>query len=86
MEDVSRYQPDLIFLDYRMSPFTGLDILERMKALGLSMPVVMMSAYKRREGVCEMKKLGAWEYIGKPFDLAEVDEILSRLDGAQKVV
>ncbi len=82
IEDVSSFRPDMIFLDYRMSPLTGVDILERLKTLRIQTPVVMMSAYKRREGVFEMKRMGAAEYIGKPFDLQEVDEILSRLTGA----
>ena len=79
LAELSEFRPDLIFLDYRMTPLTGVDILERMKAKHMEMPVVMMSAYKRREGVFEMKRLGAAEYIGKPFDLAEVDDILLRL-------
>ena len=66
-----------------MSPFTGVDILEKMKSLRMEIPVVMMSAYKRREGVFEMKRLGAVEYIGKPFDLKEVDGILERLTSLQ---
>ena len=85
LEDLAVFHPDLIFLDYRMSPLTGVDILERMKALHLEIPVVMMSAYKRREGVFEMKRLGAQEYIGKPFDLQEVDSILDRLNSLPTV-
>ncbi len=83
LEEISSYHPDLVFLDYRMSPLTGVDILEHMKARRMATPVVMMSAYKRREGVFEMKRLGAAEYIGKPFDLQEVDEILTRLTGSE---
>ncbi len=86
MEEVTEYCPDLLFLDYRMSPLTGLDILERLKARRLDIPVVMMSAYKRREGVFEMKRLGAAEYIGKPFDLKEVEDILARWTGLQKTL
>jgi DNA-binding response OmpR family regulator len=80
LEEIAAFSPDLVFLDYQMRPFTGVDILERLKAMGLQTPIVMMSAYKRREGVFEMKRLGAFEYIGKPFDLTEVDRILGRLN------
>ena len=79
LEEIADYRPDMIFLDYRMSPLTGVDILERMKARHMNIPVIMMSAYKRREGVFEMKRLGAAEYIGKPFDLQEIDGIVARL-------
>jgi ActR/RegA family two-component response regulator len=37
----------------------------------------MMSAYKRRNGDTEMKKLGALTYLPKPFDFADIDKILN---------
>ena len=83
LQEITEYHPDLVFLDYRMSPLTGVDILEHMKMRHINIPVVMMSAYKRREGVFEMKRLGAAEYVGKPFDLIEIDEIVARLTNAQ---
>jgi DNA-binding response OmpR family regulator len=72
-------KPDLIFLDYRMTPVTGKDILERLKIRGDRTPVVMMSAYKRRHGDLEMKRLGALAYLAKPFDFEEIEEILTRV-------
>lgn len=71
--------PDLIFLDYRMSPLTGKDLLERIRIRGIETPVVMMSAYRRRDGDMEMKRLGALAYLSKPFDFSEIDSILNRV-------
>lgn len=71
--------PDLVFLDYRMSPLTGKDILERISLHTESLPVVMMSAYRTREGVFEVKNLGAIEYISKPFDFEEIEGILEKV-------
>jgi len=70
--------PDLVFLDYRMSPHTGKDILERLKVLNIQAPIIMMSAYKRHESVHEMKRLGASEYIAKPYRFEEIDDILRK--------
>jgi|GEM_PF-3013921 len=78
LDFMEKTTPDLIFLDYRMSPHTGKDILERLKVLKIKSPVIMMSAYKRREGVFEMKRLGAAEYIDKPYKFDEIDEIIRR--------
>ncbi len=69
-------QPDLIFMDYRMSPITGKEILERLRLLKLQIPTIMMSAYKTMEGYYEMRKLGAVDYIAKPYDFKEIDRIL----------
>ncbi len=78
LDFVTKTIPDLIFLDYRMSPHTGKDILERLRVLKIKTPVIMMSAYKRREGVFEMKRLGAAEYIDKPYRFDEIDSIIRR--------
>jgi DNA-binding response OmpR family regulator len=78
-ELLSNEKPDLIFLDYRMSPLTGKDILERINLQAHPVPVVMMSAYRTREGVFEVKNLGALDYINKPFDFNEIDIILGRV-------
>jgi len=72
-------KPDLIFLDYRMSPITGKDILERLRIRQVKIPVVMISAYKRRHGDWEMRKIGAMSYLPKPFDFDAIDRILSRV-------
>ena len=76
---IEKEKPDLIFLDYRMTPLTGKDILERMKIRGDRTPVVMMSAYRRRDGDMEMLRLGALAYLPKPFDFAEIDRILRQV-------
>jgi DNA-binding NtrC family response regulator len=75
---VKKEQPDLIFLDNRMSPVTGKELLRRMRMNGVGIPVVMMSAYKTRDGIFEMKQLGAIDYISKPFDFKRISKILSQ--------
>jgi len=82
-KSIELQKPDLIFLDYRMTPITGKDILERLKIRGDQTPVVMMSAYKRRHGDLEMKRLGALTYLAKPFDFEEIEEILDRVFGSK---
>jgi len=77
-EKIILEQPDLIFLDYRMSPMTGKDILERLHFLKLQIPVVMMSAYKTVDGYYEIRKLGAVEYIAKPYNFDEIDRIIEQ--------
>lgn len=76
---VVKEKPDLIFLDYRMSPLTGKDILERLSFQYHSIPVVMMSAYRTGEGDFEVEKLGAVDYISKPFEFSDIDFILKKI-------
>jgi two-component system phosphate regulon response regulator OmpR len=74
---VDQEKPDLIFLDNRMVPITGKELLRRMNVKGIKIPVIMMSAYKTRDGIFEMKQLGAVDYIAKPFDFKKIAKILS---------
>ena len=78
---IAKEKPNLIFLDYRMSPMTGKDILEKVSLRNRDLPVVMMSAYRTREGEFEVKNLGAVEYISKPFDFVQLENLLVRLLG-----
>jgi len=65
---------DLIFLDVSMPEIDGIETLKRLKALSERMDVVMISASDRAQMAVQSIKLGAYDYITKPF---EADDILS---------
>ena len=71
--------PDLIFIDYRMRPYTGKDLLEQIRKAQISVPIIMMSAYRTTDGFFEVTNMGAFDYIAKPFDFDEIELILDRL-------
>ncbi|MBN1521580.1 MAG: response regulator [Candidatus Aureabacteria bacterium] len=75
---IEKESPDLIFLDNRMYPVTGKELLRKIRIQGNTVPVIMMSAYKTRDGIFEMKQLGAVDYIAKPFDFKKISKLLSR--------
>ena len=63
-----RYQ--LAFLDIRMPGPSGLDLLERIEALGVNTAAVIITAQNTMENAVEAMKRGALEYLVKPFSLA----------------
>ena len=73
MEAINRQGPfDLILLDIKMPKRDGLDVLRQVKAKGLSTPIVMLTAYQSVELAKEAVKLGASDYVTKPFNREHV--------------
>jgi DNA-binding NtrC family response regulator len=64
---------DVILTDYKMPKVTGMDVLRRARERMPDAKVVIMTAYGTVENAVEAMKLGAFDYITKPFS---VDEIL----------
>ncbi len=64
---------DLLISDIRMSPVNGMDILKRVHEEKPSLSVIMLTAYGSVETAIEALKLGAFDYVTKPF---KVDELL----------
>ncbi len=63
---------DLIMLDYKLPDTTGLDILRRLKQTDTDTVVIMMTAFSNVEHAVEAIKLGAYDYIAKPFQMDEL--------------
>ena len=63
---------DLILLDYRLPDITGLDVLHAVRQIDHDVVVIMMSAYSTIETAVEAIKLGAFDYIVKPFQMEEL--------------
>lgn len=70
-------RPDLIVLDIMMPGLTGLDILEELREQGEQVPVLILSARDTTPDKVEGLKLGADDYLTKPFDLPE---LLARIE------
>jgi len=64
---------ELLITDVRMQPIDGLELLKRGKALNPSMAVIMITAFGSVESAVEAMKVGAFDYVTKPF---KVDELL----------
>jgi DNA-binding NtrC family response regulator len=64
--------PDLILLDLKMPKLGGLDVLREMQRRELQIPVIVITAYGGLDTAIEATRLGASNYLTKPFDLREV--------------
>jgi DNA-binding NtrC family response regulator len=79
---VSVAPPDLILLDVVMPDRSGLDLLTELQDLGLEIPVVVLTATNTVSVAVEAMKLGATDFVTKPFELealrVKVAQILER--------
>ncbi len=72
---------DHVLCDIRMPKMDGLEFLQESQKAGTEAPVIMMSAYGTVDTAIEAMKLGAYDYISKPF---KPDEIILTLKKAEE--
>jgi DNA-binding response OmpR family regulator len=69
---------DLMVLDIRLPELDGFQVCQRLRAAGNFTPILMLTARTQPDDVVYGLKLGADDYVTKPFDLAE---LLARVEG-----
>jgi len=65
-------QPDLVMMDLRLTGMSGLETLRRIRQLEPKLLVILMTAYGTTQSAIEAMKLGAYDYLLKPFDAARL--------------
>ena len=76
LEKFKIHDPALIISDISMPGMSGLEFLEKVRIDGLSAAVVMLTAHDDSVRIIEALRLGAIDYLTKPFD---ADELLGKL-------
>lgn len=69
---------DLVITDIAMPDINGIDILKKTKELHPETSVIMITAYASTESAVEAMKVGAYDYILKPFKLDEIKMIIKK--------
>jgi nitrogen regulation protein NR(I) len=64
--------PDLVIMDVRMPGMSGLETFRRLHEIEPKLPVIIMTAYGTTETAIEATKLGAFDYVLKPFDIPDI--------------
>ncbi|HTR25907.1 MAG TPA: sigma-54 dependent transcriptional regulator [Terriglobales bacterium] len=77
-------QPDLVLLDLLMPGIDGLQTLEQLRQMKPGLKVVMLSCVSDTRKVVQAMRLGATDYLTKPFQKAELDSVISQCVGGAK--
>jgi nitrogen regulation protein NR(I) len=69
---VKKEAPDLVILDMRLPGMNGLETFQAIHNIEPKLPVIIMTAFGTTETAIEATKLGAFDYILKPFDIPDM--------------
>ncbi len=69
---------DMVISDVMMPEIGGIELLKRLKAFNPNLVVIMITAYATTETAIEAMKLGAYDYLTKPFKVDEIKIVVSK--------
>jgi two-component system alkaline phosphatase synthesis response regulator PhoP len=78
---VNKFNPDLILLDIMLPVLGGIEIYKQLRDLKINTPIIFLTAKNNVQDKIQGLKLGADDYITKPFDL---EELLLRIQNVLK--
>src|SRR5580698_11059395 len=74
---IPKFKPDLVLMDVRMGGINGLETLRKIRATNPKLLVILMTAYGTTQTTIEAMKLGAYDYLLKPFDAVKIKELVA---------
>jgi len=86
LETIRKKEVNLVLLDIRLPEMDGIGVLRRIKEFDNNIEVIMITAVKTVETAVESMKLGAYDYISKPFNLDEIMETIKKAIEKQALV
>jgi two-component system nitrogen regulation response regulator GlnG len=77
--DIVEQNPlDLVILDMRLPGINGMETFKRIKKIDSKLPVIIVTAYGTTEIAIEATKMGAYDYVLKPFDVPEMLKLIQQ--------
>lgn len=81
LEAIRKEQPDLVFLDLSMPKLNGFGVLEKVQQENLETLIVVITAHGSLENAVKAMRLGAYDFVAKPFDVGRVEVVLEKALG-----
>jgi two-component system nitrogen regulation response regulator GlnG len=78
IEAAGRLRPDVIILDIHLPDITGMEALRKLRELDARCPVIFITGRSTTDTAIEAMKLGAYEYLLKPLELAQLRQVVDR--------
>ncbi len=78
LDRIKKQVPDLVVLDMRLPGMNGLETFYTIQQIDPKLPVIIMTAYGTTENAIEATKMGAFDYILKPFEIPDMLSIIKQ--------
>lgn len=85
-EHLAENPADLVISDLRMPDMNGIELLRQLRHAGNTVPLIMITAQGTIESAVEAMRLGACDYLLRPFDVETLDLAISRVFNAQALL
>jgi DNA-binding NtrC family response regulator len=77
---------DLVITDLKMPGLSGLQLVEKLHSAKPKLPIIMITAFGTTETAIEATKLGAYDYLLKPFDTAELLSLVASAVASKRMM
>ena len=78
MEIFAKENPDLVLLDHWLPGINGDEVLQKIKEDNPETPVIIMTAQGSIELAVNLMKMGAFDFLVKPFDLEQIETLVQK--------
>lgn len=78
LEIFEKENPDIVILDHWLPGINGDEVLRRIKEKSQEIPVILITAQGSIEMAVSLMKMGAFDFLVKPFDLSKIEELIER--------
>jgi two-component system, NtrC family, response regulator AtoC len=85
IKQFSLHSPDVVFVDNKLPHMQGLEVISKLKSINDEAMIVFMTAYGSIETAVKAIKLGASEYVNKPFSFHEIDIVIEDIRQKLKI-
>ncbi|HJW86390.1 MAG TPA: sigma-54 dependent transcriptional regulator [Candidatus Brocadiaceae bacterium] len=83
LERINEFLPDLILLDLRLPDMNGLELLEKIKSKDAHALIIVMTGFGSVDSAVEAMKIGAYNYLEKPFKIDHLRLVVEKALGTQ---